>query len=264
MATAAQIRDKLFERVPAYMKLDFDNVGLLVGRQDKEVRRVLVSLDITLPVIREAEELGAELILAHHPVIFHPLKSVTDGDPAGEKVLALAEKGIAAICLHTNLDTAAGGVNDALMAAMGVAEPRMIEPHGSHPDGTPYGICRVGELPEAVALAEFLPRLKAALGANGLRYHDAGKPVRKLGCCGGSGGEYLEAALRCGCDTFVTGDVKYDRFLDAKALGINLIDAGHYPTEQVVVPVLRDLLALDFPELEVRLSAVHCQTAQFC
>lgn len=263
MTTVAEIRDALLHRVPAYMKLDFDNVGHLVGRGDQEVRRLLVALDITLPVIEEAKSYGAQLILSHHPVIFHELKQLTDGDLTGQKVLSLVENRIAAICLHTNLDTMEGGVNDALLAALGVPSGKMIAPHGVHPDGRPFGMCRVGELPQAISMAHFLEQVRVGLSANGLRYHDAGRPVQKIGCCGGAGASFLLSALQAGCDTFVTGDVKYDQFLEAKALGINLIDADHFCTEQVVIPVLRDLVLAEFPHLEVRMSQVHKQTAQF-
>ena len=141
---SAQIRDRLLERVPAYMKLDFDNVGLLVGRQDKEVRRALVSLDITVSVIAEAAELGAELIVSHHPVIFHPVRTITDGDPTGQILLELAERGVAAICAHTNLDAAQGGVNDCLAKALELTQIEQLHQDGVDREGRPYGIGRVG------------------------------------------------------------------------------------------------------------------------
>ncbi len=263
MTSVAQIRDSLLQRVPAYMKLDFDNVGHLVGRSSREVKTALVSLDITLPVIREAAALGASLIVSHHPVIFHPLKQVTEDDTTGEKLLELIQNDISAICLHTNLDTADGGVNDALLQVLGLQNGVMFDPHGTHPDGRPYGIGRIGTLEAPVSMAQFLPHVKAALHANGLRYHDAGKPVQRVACCGGSGGSMIPAVLAAGCDTFVTGDVKYDQFLEAKARGLNLIDADHFCTEQPVVPVLAAMLREAHPEIAVHISKVHHQTAQF-
>ena len=138
----------------------------------------------------------------------------------------------------------------------------LLDSHGKHPDGTPYGIGRVGVLPEEMPLAEFLQRVKARLGVNGLRYVDGGRPVRRVACCGGSGGGDLELACAAGCDAYVTADVKYDRFLTAKELGITLIDADHFCTENVVVPRLRDALAAEFPALDVRISKRLGQTAQ--
>ena len=118
MAQVKDIYQFIDKLAPFSIQENFDNAGFLVGRTTRDVSRVLVALDITVPVILEAEQVGAELIVAHHPVIFYPLKGVTDTDPAQERVLLLAEKGIAAICAHTNLDAAAEGVNDLLAQAL--------------------------------------------------------------------------------------------------------------------------------------------------
>ena len=244
----------LDKKAPMARKMDFDNVGLLVGRSGAGVSRALLSLDITEPVIAEARQTGAQLIVSHHPLFFS-LKSVTDAAQEGELALLLAEAGIAAICMHTNLDAAQGGVNDALMAALGGTATDVLEPE--------TGIGRIGYLPESAAFPAFLARVRQALHANGLRYHDAGRPVKNLAVCGGSGGGELSLAVAAGCDTYVTADVKYHQFLQAAHEGINLIDAGHFCTENVVIPVLRDWLAGAFPDLDVRISQVHGQTAQF-
>ncbi len=114
MATVREIYQYLDGLAPFSLQMEFDNAGFLVGRGERAVSKILVSLDITEEVAEEAAELGAELIVSHHPVIFRPAKSVTDGDPDGRVLLALAEHRIAAICAHTNLDAVAGGVNDAL------------------------------------------------------------------------------------------------------------------------------------------------------
>ena len=263
MASVSEIRDFFNEKAPYYMKLDFDNVGLLVGFCGTEVERVLTALDITDAVIEEAAAIGAQLIVSHHPLLFDPLKRVTDDDPKGRKVIRLIRSGISAICLHTNMDTAQGGVNDCLMAALGGRVTGLLDPHGQHPDGTPYGIARVGELPEPMAFRDFLRRTKERLRSNGLRYVDGGRPVRRIACCGGSGGSDMEKAFAAGCDTFVTADLKYDHFLWAKEAGLNLVDADHFCTENVVVPHIAELLRAQYPALDVRISAVHGQTIQF-
>ena len=262
MESVKSIRDALNERVPNYMKLDFDNVGMLVGFCDTEVTTALCALDITDAVIEEAASLGAQLILSHHPLLFEPLKRVTDDDIKGRKVIRLIESGISAICLHTNLDTAEGGVNDCLMAALGARVTGLLAPHGTHPDGSPYGISRLGELPLPVELDEFLARTKQRLNVSGIRYVDGGKPVHHIACCGGAGGSEMRKAFEAGCDTYVTADLKYDHFLDAKELGLNLIDADHFCTENVVVPQLKRLLLEIDPSLDVRISKVYKQT--FC
>ncbi len=255
MIKVREIRDYLDSRVPFSTKMDFDNVGLLAGEPDREVRLALCALDVTDAVIEEAESIGAELILAHHPLIFHALKSVRSDDLVGRKIYALARSGISAICLHTNLDAAAGGVNDALIEALGCVETEPLGGEGAMP--------RIGRLPKSLPLEAFLSQTKRALSANGLRYVDGGREVSVVGCCGGSGGEFLEEAIEAGCDTFVTADVKHDRFLAASEYGVNLIDGGHFSTENVVVPRLRQLLLDGFPGLDVRITSSQEQPERF-
>jgi dinuclear metal center YbgI/SA1388 family protein len=254
MTTVQDILAFLAQKAPMEQKLSFDNVGLLVGRSDREVHHILTALDITEDVIQEAIDKAADLIVSHHPLFFE-LKFVTDGTWTGARALTLAENRIAAICMHTNLDAAQGGVNDALMNALGATVTGQL-------DETSL-IGRVGQLPQAMPMEAFLPYVKKALAGNGLRYHDAGKPVQRLAVCGGSGGGEIALAYQAGCDTYVTADVKYDQFLEAKHLGINLIDADHFCTENVVVPVLKDWLTQAFPHIPVTISQVHKQTAQF-
>lgn len=255
MATVLEITNYLDERIPFASKMDFDNVGLLAGETEKEVKRVICALDITDDVIEEAIEIGADLIVSHHPLIFHALKSVRSDDLVGRKILALAKNGIAGICMHTNLDAAAGGVNDALIRALGVSDARPLGGEGA--------MSRIGSLTESVCFADFLKSTKEALSANGLRYIDAGRPVKTVGCCGGSGGDFLELALAAGCDVFVTADLRHDRFLAAKEYGINLIDGGHFSTENVVVPVIKTILQEGFPDLEIFVSQRSAQPEQF-
>ena len=127
MTTVGDIFDLLNEKAPVESRMSFDNVGLLVGRRTAAVSRVLTALDITDEVIGEAASRGCEIIVSHHPLFFE-LKAVSDGSWEGEMALSLAEKGIAAVCMHTNLDAASGGVNDALMAALGGTVRAVLEP----------------------------------------------------------------------------------------------------------------------------------------
>lgn len=257
MTTVSDIYDVINRVAPFRSQMGFDNAGLLVGNPAQAVTRVLVALDITLPVIEEAHRLDAQVIVAHHPVIFHPVKSILAGDPVGDKLMALIRYGLSAICAHTNLDVAVGGVNDALAQALGLHEIEVFLPDGVDERGREYGLGRIGVTDAPVPLSEFAAHVKRALGANGVRYVDVDRPVQKAAVGGGACGDSLRDAWARGCDVFVTADVKYDVFLDAKALGIGLIDAGHYPTEQVICPVLAQMLAQAFPSLEVRLSQVH-------
>lgn len=254
MPTAGEIEAALYELAPRALAADWDNVGLLAGRADREVRRILVSLDITEAVVEEAERMGADLLVSHHPVIFHPAKSVTDRDPAGRLLFRLISAGLSAVCMHTNLDAARGGVNDALAAALG------LENAAPASEG---GIERIGMLPEALPLPEFLAKVKAALSPSGMRYADGGRPIRKVAVGGGACGDFLWEAAALECDAFVTADLKYNHFLDAQALGLTVIDAGHFPTEDVVCPVLVNYLGERFPRLAIQRSASHREAIQY-
>lgn len=256
MATVNDVFRFLDEKAPFDSQLGFDNSGFLVGRGDKRVAHILVALDITQEVVDEAIRLGADLIVSHHPVIWEAPKSVTDETLLGRKLLALIQHDIAAICAHTNLDAAIDGVNDALAAALGLEGTELLKVYGHYADGTPFGIERIGTLPgEAGSLTDFAAEVKKKLGSGGVRYVDAGRPVHRVAVGGGSCSGSIRDVLAAGCDTFVTADVKYDGFLDAKALGLNLIDAGHFPTENVVCPVLISWLKQRFLDVNVTFSA---------
>lgn len=253
MPTVQEIFEQLCEYAPLELQMDFDNSGFLVGRGERPVKKALLSLDITLPVIREAEEMGADLIISHHPLIFHALKELRPEGP-GEKALLLIEKGIAAICMHTNLDLAQGGVNDVLIRLLGAEPEQALDA---------VGCGRVGELPVEMLLSDFLACCKDRLQAKGLRYVDGGRPVRRIAVMGGSGGDAFRDALEKGCDTYVTADVKYHDFLDAAELGLNLIDADHFCTENPVIPVLKKRLEAVFPEVQFIVSVAHHQVISF-
>lgn len=261
MATVNDIFSYFEEHIPTYMKMEFDNPGFLAGNGDTHVDRVLLTLDITGETIEEAKQTGAQLIVSHHPIFFE-LHNVSTNDLIGRRLVSLIESHISAICLHTNLDAVAGGVNDALMDALGAKTAGILQPMGIGSDGRPYGSGRYGTVPE-MPLETFLAQCKNNLAANGLRYVGSGRPVHKIGVCGGAGASMLMDAVQLGCDTFITGDVKHNVFIDAKELGINLIDAGHFPTENVVLPVLQTMLHNAFPILDVRISQVHVQPEQF-
>ncbi len=245
MLTIGTILNELAKLAPLETKLDFDNVGLLVGDPDWEVSTVLLSLDITSAVIREAEALGAGLVISHHPLFF-TLNAAVPGNAGGKHTLDLLTRRIGAICMHTNLDAADGGVNDALARRLGLLDAQPYEPEH---------ICRIGHVRKPIDLTAFLGMVKSALGCEGLRYVQGTSPVFQVAVGGGSCGSMLEDAVQAGCDTFITADIKHGVFLRASELGINLIDAGHFHTENVVIPVLKNVLDQAFPGLNVLISA---------
>jgi dinuclear metal center YbgI/SA1388 family protein len=262
MVKVLDILAALREFAPVERKMDFDNVGLLAGFTQHQVGKILVSLDITDDVISEAIEQRAELLVSHHPLFFS-INSVTDADRTGQKLVRLLSNGMSAICMHTNLDAAEGGVNDALAEAAGLTDIGLLTEEGRDGAGMPFSCGRVGSLTESMQLHDYLLWLKNRLKSNGLRYHDAGLPVRRVAVVGGSGGSYLKYALAQGCDTLITADIKYDVFLEAKEMNINLVDADHFCTENVVTPVLARRLAESFPEIDISVSKRHGQTVKF-
>ncbi len=255
MTTVRDILDYIQIIAPASMKESWDNVGLNCGHADRPVKKILVALDPFAHVCREAKQWGADLLVTHHALIWQP-GFLTDGDAQGRNTLYLIENGIAHINAHTNLDQAPGGVNDVLAARLGLQNVAVINPAGVDDRGRPWGLIRMGEVSEQ-KLVDFLDTVKENLRCEGLRYMDGGKSVRRVAVGGGgcSGAMYEVAAA--GCDTFVTADVKYNGFWDAKELGLSLIDAGHFHTENPVIPVLAGKIAAAFPDVEVKISETH-------
>ena len=224
---------------------EWDNTGLLVGAPESPVTRVLVSLDITPGVVAEAYKKGAELIVSHHPVIFEPLKNL---EPNSAPYL-LAKNGISAICAHTNLDIAVNGVNDVLARTAGItSELKWFYESGEQPIG------RVGMLEKEQLFDEYIYYIKSTLGSNVVRYSKASLSVKKVAVVGGAGGDYIRQAKEAGADTFLTGDVKYHEFLLADEFGVNIIDAGHFSTENLIILPLKQKLKSKFPETEFIVS----------
>lgn len=256
MVKVKQVYQYLQELAPLELKIEGDNPGLLVGSGEQDVKKVLVALDITPTVIEECAEWGADMIVAHHPVIYSGLGRVTDEDYAGSRVLRLARLGIAAICMHTNLDVAEGGVNDALAERIGLQDVSVIADTSLSPAGD-RGVCRMGAIPHEMDIEKFAEHVARSLGGNGAKYLSSGKPVRTVAVGGGSCGEDMPLAVKAGCDTFVTSDLKHGQMLEAQWYGINLIDAGHFATEDVICPVLVRLIGERFRSLEVKKSERH-------
>ena len=257
MSTVRDIEKALFDWAPQELAASWDNVGHLVGEPDAEAKKVLVALDITETVVQEAIDCGADVIVAHHPVMncaWHPVQRVRSDDAQGRMLIAMIRNGISAICMHTNLDAADGGVNDALAEKLGLTNLEMLNEEK---------IGRIGTLKSQLPLVEFVRFVVESLACNGLRYVDNGKAVHRVAVGGGACSGYIAQAIANGCDTFVTSDLKYNDFLDTKE--INLVDAGHFPTENVVCPVLAAFLSKQFPELTVVQSTTHsCEVIQYC
>ena len=257
MVTVNDVTQMMFRWAPPELAMDWDNVGLLVGRGDREVHRVLVALDVSPDVAAEAAETGTDLIVSHHPVMnvrWHEreMQTLRPDTRLGGVLTALVKNDISAICMHTNLDAADGGVNDCLAKKLGLNDVFLLNDEK---------IGRIGTLSCEKGLEEFLRDVIELLGCGGLRYCRGSGRVHRVAVGGGACGEYIPQAIAQGCDTFVTSDLRYNDFLDTR--GLNLIDAGHFPTENVVCPTVKAYLEEHFPEVKTVISTSHRDVIQY-
>lgn len=234
MAKVEEILGYMNQLAPMELAEKWDNVGLLVNC-GADVTSILVSLDITDEVVNEAEMQGCQLIVSHHPVIFDALHAIGRRDVP----FRMIKKNISAICMHTNLDAAEGGVNDILCKLFHVQDACAFD-----------GLGRVGSIAHAATAQQLAQQCREILGAH-VKLVDAGRPIHRLAVVGGAGGSMLQAAAQAGADALLTGEANHHAALDAKQMGLSLIVAGHYATEFPVVPVLTDKLSRHFADLRV-------------
>ncbi len=235
----------LTELAPIEKALDFDNVGLLLGKSNVACKKLILALDVSSDVIAEAINIKADLIVSHHPLIFKPINRVLYDEPLGKKIIDLIENKISLISMHTNLDAAEDGVNKALACRIG------MNPEASLNNETDIGL--VGSYPKC-RFEDFLNKVSVQLGCEALRYQKSSDFVEKLAICGGSGGGEMANAKKQGCDTYLTSEIKHQMWIEAKELGINLIDAGHFETENRVMFALERKLKEKFPNIEVSVA----------
>ena len=240
---SCQVVMNALERIaPRHLAEDWDNTGLLVGSYAQKVERILVALDVDDTVVAEAIERRADMIVAHHPAIFRGMKHLRTDLPLGRRLAALLTHSIAVAAAHTNLDMTRGGVNDVLVAHLGL-EKLSAFVVTKQEDGATESLGRIGTLPAPMRIEDFARSVKEQLHVSHVRLATAAaRPVRRVAVCGGAGAEFIDTAVRRGADVYLTGDVKYHEAQRAAEQGMHLIDAGHFGTERPVLPVLADLL----------------------
>ncbi|MBO4979059.1 MAG: Nif3-like dinuclear metal center hexameric protein [Clostridia bacterium] len=246
MITVSELYKKLDAAIPSSLSCEWDNDGLMCcPKPDRVCRRLLLALDVTEAVVDRAIAEGYDAILSHHPLIFRPVGALTEQNAVPRKLIKLVQSGISVLSFHTRFDALSGGVNDALAKALGL---RNALPFGN--EGEEMG--RIGEV-EPCTLAEFAQRVKAALGAPAVLA--AGSlPVRRVALLGGSGEDFIGAAKRAGADTYLSGELGYHRLSTATEDGLNLIEAGHYYTENVALPALAALVRDIDAEIDITLT----------
>lgn len=241
--TVGEIYARISERIPESLREPWDNDGLMVASDDSvDVKRALITLDVTEDAVDYAAANGFDLIISHHPLIFRPLTSITEDSHIARKVIKLIKNDIAVISLHTRADKVDGGVNDILAEILGLT------------DVTPFGegdLGRIGTLPEELSMEDFSYLLKGLLSCDGVKLVDACIPVQRVAVVGGDGKSYVASAMKEGADTYVSGRIGYNVMEEAGEMGINLIEAGHFFTEQPVTEFFKSILTRLDPSMYI-------------
>lgn len=239
---------------PPSLAEKWDNLGLMVGDLEQRVTTVFVCLDVTSDNVRRAIGCGADLILSHHPLIFSPVNRIVEQDVSGSILRNLIRHDISVYSAHTNLDHADGGMNDVLAQRLGLSHVRrFLDAECTDGTGRPIdNIGRVGTLESPMEMSDFVDFVRDALGCRSIR--SVGNPeeiVKTAALCSGSGGEGIYAAYHAGADVYVTADVKHHEAQLAFELGMNLIDAGHFETENIICSFMTEFLESRFEDLGV-------------
>ncbi len=246
MVKIKEIYEFINKIAPFNTAMDFDNCGLLVGDLEENTEKVLLSLDITNEVCDEAKKMGAKLIISHHPIIFKPIKNI-DFKTAVSKLIKCE---INAICAHTNLDMAKKGVNFHLAKLLNLSNTSSLAFENLNPLGL------IGYLEKELDCKEFAGFVKDKLGCEGLRYTEINKKIKKVAVCSGSGGSLIDDAAKNKVDAFVTGEIKHSDILRANEHKICIVDAGHFKTENLVLPPLKLELENAFPNIKFEISKI--------
>lgn len=249
MAKVMEISKEIEEFAPKFLKEDYDNVGLMVGDSKKEIKRVLLSLDCTNEVIKEAINLNCDLIINHHPLLFKRPSSIIKGDLIGDKIITLIKEDIALYSCHTNLDSAKNGINETIVNMLGFNSSKIIEMSGAqnYKDG---GIGRIVKLEKEMLFSELIDIVKEKLNIKNMRIVRGNEKVNVLAIINGSGQDFFYKAKSLGADCIITGDTTYHFASDFKEMGVSIIDAGHFSTEYIVFLKTLEFLKEKFKDVE--------------
>lgn len=224
---------------PENLAYDWDNVGLLCGDGEKEVKSVFVTLDTNLTTVKEAVSKNADMIVSHHPIFLGGIKRIDYTTAEGQMIKLLIENNIPVLAAHTNMDTASGGINDRLAEMFELTEVKILE---QHTDDVTAGLGRIGKLKNPAAFKDFSKLCSKILNTPVRAAGDENKMITTVAVASGSCSEIIPLAKQKGADAIVTGDLKYHNTIDMTYLDICIVDAGHYPTEICVMDIFKDIL----------------------
>lgn len=251
----SEVLSFLEKKYPLSYQEDFDNCGIQCGDKEREITGVLVCFEMSEETIDEAIRLNANLVISHHPLILR--KGIFKIEPVGRvgKVICKAlENKMVLYSMHTNLDSAVGGVNDTFADKLGLENVSVLSPIEGEAN---VGLGRIGDLPEAITAKVFLLRLKEALGLQMVRYYgNIDGLVRRVAVLGGGGSSFIGQALAAGADAYVTGDIKYHDFHTAERQML-IADIGHFESEHFIKEIIYNELKENFNTFAVSLSEVE-------
>ena len=254
MTSLKDIINFMNEFCPPHLAFNGDNVGLIEGREEKEISRVLLTLDVDEKVAEEAAKINADAIISHHPLMFHSIKRLTDHTPQERTLMSLIKNDISLFSAHTNLDCVWGGLNDFLAKKLGIKNTSVIEVVDSF-GGKDHGFGRIGEVDEGTTLSDMLSRCTNALGTPFVKYvGNPNKIIKTVAVNCGGGADEMNVCIEKKADLFITGDVKYNPARDAYENNMAVIDAGHFETEYIVCELLCQILSKKFPAVEFKIS----------
>ncbi len=256
MVRVSDIANAIESLAPKNLKEDFDNVGLLFGKNEKEVKRVLIALDATEETINEAAKVGADMIVCHHPLIFNPPKSITDSDTLGRSLLALGRADISLYSAHTNLDKAKGGLNDLFIKKLNLTSSENLDG-----DGAEDGIGRICLCD--TTLFEMIKRVKEAFNLPIVRYAGLDRAIGKIAVSTGNGRSLTGECIRKKCDLYITGELHLADTNELLASGVSYIEVPHFDSEIICRELFSDLIKKDFPSLEILFSSEENKIKNF-
>lgn len=224
---------------PLCLAYDWDNSGLFFGDIEKEINKVLVTLDITPQIIDQAIECGADMVLAHHPISMGGVKTLADGSMLSDMIINAVKNDICIYSAHTNMDTARNGINQKLAELFELEDITVLENDKPYED---CGLGRVGNLKEKMSLGDFCELVKKKLNTPFVRVCGEEREIKRVALASGSCSEYVPTAIKKGADVIVTADMKYHHCIEFVYDGIAIIDAGHFPTENIVKDMFKELL----------------------
>lgn len=227
------------ENYPPCLAYDWDNSGLFFGDIEKDIKKVLVTLDITPQIIDQAIENDADMVLAHHPITMGGIKTLSDGSMLSDMIINAVKNDICIYSAHTNMDTAKNGINQKLAELFGLRDITVLENDKPYED---CGLGRVGNLKEEMSLSDFCKLVKEKLDTPFVRVCGEERKIKRVALASGSCSEYVPTAIKKGADVIVTADMKYHHCIEFVYDGIAIVDAGHFPTENIVKDMFKEIL----------------------